>query len=95
MKIEIFIAVSGGVVQGVRATTVPSPAKHTPANTAPTYKCHVVDYDDLEAENDERAEVVEPGAPAPLLQISEEDFERERLAGRTWAEIEKISVGVW
>jgi hypothetical protein len=82
MKIEIFIAVRGGVVQGVRATTVPSPKKHTPANTAPTYECHVVDYDNHECDRGRDG-------------MTEEEFEREILNGRTWAEIEKISVQVW
>lgn len=81
MKIEIFIAASGGVVQGVRATK--------PKIAGATYReelefdCRLVDYDDYDTD----------GCDAPYPGTVE-DFERTKLDGRTWAEIEQISEAV-
>jgi hypothetical protein len=77
MKIEIFIAASGGVVNTVRGD-VP--------NDKPgvfEWVCHLVDYDEFYTD----------GADAPYPGTVE-DFEREKLGGRTWAEIEQISEAV-
>jgi hypothetical protein len=68
MKTQIFIAVRGGVVQGVRASD--------------DCECHVVDYDNYDDDNSAGHESVEA-------------FEQECLDGRTWAEIEKTSKGVY
>lgn len=78
-QVEIFIAVSGGVVQGVRAAP-----KGPHSNPDGEFRCYVVDYDNYDTD----------GCDAPYPG-TEEDFEREHLDGRTWAEIEATSVGVY
>jgi hypothetical protein len=80
MKIEIFIATSGGCITAVRGD-IPNMRPGTV-----TWKCYVVDYDELECENDQYPKED---------QKTEEQFEREKLDGRTWAEIEKTSEAVF
>jgi len=80
MKTTIYIAVRGGVVQGVRLGREPGRDNREPDTTV----CYVVDYD-----NYDRAR----GA-APEFD-TEEAFERSVLDGRTWEEISATSEGVW
>jgi hypothetical protein len=68
---HVYIAVSGGVVQGVR---IEAPAGE--------YTCTVVDYDDFEADEEKYG-------------FDEQDFERERLDGKTWSELDECSVGIY
>jgi len=75
MNTRIYIAVSGGVVQGVRATKQP--------HRSDGYDCRVVDYDN-------NCEVNDDGET-----LTDEEFERQELDGKTWAEIEKETVGVF
>jgi hypothetical protein len=80
MKINIYIATSGGVINGVRAD-IPNRAD----NGVVEWGCFIVDYDDHDSPY---------GAP-DTEGMTEEEFERSRLDGHTWDELELITHPVY
>lgn len=73
MKQKIYVFVRGGVVQGVRTNCDPD-----------FVDCHVIDYDDIEANN-----------YRGMTREQNEAAQERELCGLTFAEIEKNTTGVY
>lgn len=82
MRIEIYISTSGGVISDVRARRIGADA-----GLGVVYSCSIVDYDDLEAANEQRFTMGQEAR-------TQEEFERAWLDGHTWAEVEEFAVPV-